>query len=79
MAHRNFGKGPDGKPYVVELGANWVRYTWNDRVSRSFGLMKQLDSRTRNRRRTRESNMDLCQEAQYLERIFKLFFDSYLQ
>jgi hypothetical protein len=24
MAHTNFGKGPDGNPYTIELGANWV-------------------------------------------------------
>jgi len=25
MAHTNFGKDADGKPYLIELGANWVR------------------------------------------------------
>lgn len=25
VAHTEFGKDPDGKPYTVELGANWVR------------------------------------------------------
>ncbi|KAF2196811.1 putative flavin-containing polyamine oxidase [Delitschia confertaspora ATCC 74209] len=25
MKHTNFGKNPNGKPYVVELGANWVQ------------------------------------------------------
>jgi polyamine oxidase len=22
--HKPFGKGPDGKPYTIEMGANWV-------------------------------------------------------
>jgi hypothetical protein len=25
MAHTNFGEDADGNPYVIELGANWVR------------------------------------------------------
>lgn len=25
MAHTNFGSKPDGTPYVIELGANWVQ------------------------------------------------------
>ncbi|KAL9090251.1 MAG: hypothetical protein Q9159_002056 [Coniocarpon cinnabarinum] len=25
VAHTNFGSDPDGKPYVVELGANWAK------------------------------------------------------
>ena len=25
VAHTSFGARPDGTPYVVELGANWVR------------------------------------------------------
>jgi hypothetical protein len=24
MAHTTFGKDPNGNPYTVELGANWV-------------------------------------------------------
>lgn len=24
--HKPFGKDKDGKPYVIEMGANWVRY-----------------------------------------------------
>lgn len=24
MVHTTFGKDPKGKPYTVELGANWV-------------------------------------------------------
>ena len=24
VAHTTFGKSPDGTPYTVELGANWV-------------------------------------------------------
>jgi polyamine oxidase len=23
--HEDFGEGPDGKPYLVEYGANWVQ------------------------------------------------------
>jgi len=25
VAHTDFGKKPNGDPYTVELGANWVR------------------------------------------------------
>jgi hypothetical protein len=24
--HKPFGKDKDGKPYIIEMGANWVRY-----------------------------------------------------
>lgn len=24
MAHTDFGKKPNGEPYTVEIGANWV-------------------------------------------------------
>ena len=25
VAHTTFGKKPDGSPYTIELGANWVK------------------------------------------------------
>jgi hypothetical protein len=28
MKHAEFGKKADGSPYVIELGANWVRSAW---------------------------------------------------
>lgn len=32
IAHTTFGEDPSGKPYTVELGANWVQGIENDQT-----------------------------------------------
>ena len=50
----NFGKQKNGKPYVVELGANWVRIlSLSSRTVTDFA-----DSRTGQSRRTRKPHLD---------------------
>lgn len=45
MAHTDFGRKPDGTPYVVELGANWVTIILPGRL-RSRPIRLSVNSRT---------------------------------
>jgi hypothetical protein len=52
VAHTDFGKDPNGKPYTVELGANWVgtKQSLNQKHA-ATDLLIPIGARTRISRR----------------------------
>lgn len=57
--HKPFGNDKDGKPYIIEMGANWVRYGACDVVYLQIAYFDALGSRPWKPRWSSKSHLGL--------------------